>query len=68
MREFWDLAVNRRRRETVPAAFHYLSTTGEDSRGLQGNEQGNELDINSLPCLDFTTKIARRRHFSKRAA
>jgi hypothetical protein len=57
-----------RRRDTVPAVFHYLSTTGEDSRGLQGNELGNKLIRNSLPPPELTTKVARRRRFSKRAA
>jgi len=53
------------RRDTVPAAFHYFSMTQGDSRGLQGNEQGNELQINSLPRPALITKVAHRRHFSK---
>ena len=54
-----------RRRDTVPAAFQYLSKTGEDSRGLQGTGGDNKLETNSLPCPKLTTKVAHRRHFLK---
>jgi len=53
-----------RRRDTCPDAFHYLSTTGEDSWGLQGT---HELGPNPLPLFDLITKVAHRRRFSKRA-
>ncbi len=53
-------------RKTVPAAFQNLSTTGEDSWGLQGTHGDNELDRSPLPLFELTTKVARRRRFSKR--
>jgi len=56
------------RRDTYPAACHDFSKTQEDSRGLQGNGEDNELACNSLPRSALTTKVARRRRFSKRAA
>ena len=55
-------------RDTVPAAFHYFSTTEEDCRGLQGTHGDNEFQPNPFSLFDLTTKVARRRHFSKRAA
>ena len=56
-----------RRRDTVPAAFHYFSTTGEDWWGLQGTHGDNELEPNPLPFFELTTQVARRRLFSKKA-
>jgi len=56
------------RRDTCPAACHDFSKTQEDSRGLQGNGTGQQVAINSLPHPHFTTKVARRRRLSKRAA
>ncbi len=56
-----------RRRDTVPAAFHYFSMTGEDWWGLPGTHGDNELEPNPLPFIELTTKVARRRRFSKRA-
>ena len=47
----------RRRRDTVPAAFHYLSKTQGDSRGLQGNGKGQQVPINSLPLLPWKVKL-----------
>ena len=55
------------RRDTYPAACHDFSKTQEDSRGLQGNERGNKLTRKLLPRPELTTKVARRRCFSKRA-
>ena len=52
-----------RRRDTCPDACHYLSTTGEDSRGLQGTGKGNELSCNPLPLFELPTKVAHRRYF-----
>ena len=60
-----DPRESARCRDTCPAAFHYFSTTGEDSRGLQGTGEDNELASNSLPVPNFTTKVAHRRRFSK---
>ncbi len=60
-----EVISRRRRRDTLPAAFHYLSTTGEDSWGLQGTHGDNELACNSLPLFDLVAKVAHRRCFSK---
>jgi hypothetical protein len=62
-----NCASGARRRDTVPAAFHYFSTTGEDSWGLQGTHGDNELHLNLLPFFELTTKVARRQRFSKKA-
>ena len=62
-----EVICRRRRRDTCPAAFHYLSTTGEDSWGLQGTHGDNELHRNPLPFFDLATKVVRRQRFSKRA-
>jgi len=40
----------------------------QDWGGLQGTGEDNELANNSLPVPNFTTKVAHRRHFSKRVA
>jgi hypothetical protein len=55
------------RRDTVPATLHDLSTTGEDWWGLLGTHGDNKLQPNPLTVIELTTKVARRRHFSKRA-
>jgi len=62
-----DPRQSTRCRDTCPAAFHYLSTTGEDSWGLQGIHGDNELHLNPLPLFDLATKVVRRQRFSKRA-
>ena len=62
-----DPRESARCRDTVPAAFQYFSTTGEDCRGFQGTHGDNELAPNPLPFFELTTKVARRRYFSKRA-
>ena len=43
----------------------YSDKTQGDSRGLQGNGKRQQVPINLLPLFDLTTKVARRRHFSK---
>jgi len=63
-----EVICRRKRRDTVPAAFHYFSKTGEDSRGLQGTGEDNELTRNPLPSFGLTTKVAHCRTFPKRAA
>ena len=45
--------------------LHHFSKTGEGCEGFQGTGEYNELRISSLPCPYLTTKVARRRHFSK---
>jgi len=62
-----DPRESTRRRDTCPAAFHYFSTTGEDWWGLLGTHGDNELHPNPLPFIELTTKVAHRRHFSKKA-
>ena len=54
-------------RDTFPAAFHYFSTTGEDWWGFLGTHGDNESEPNPLRFIELTTKVARRRRFSKRA-
>jgi hypothetical protein len=66
-RRSYHPSVAGRRRDTFPAAFQYFSTTGEDWRGLLGTHGDNELEPNPLPFIELTTKVARRRHFSKKA-
>ncbi len=62
-----DPPASVRRRDTCPDACHHFSKTGEDSRGLQGTGEDNELTRNPFPLFDLTTKVARRRCFSKKA-
>ena len=63
-----DPRKSTRRRDTCPAACQHFSKTGEDSRGLLGIGEDNELIRNSLPFPGLTTKVAHRRHFSKTRA
>jgi hypothetical protein len=54
------------RRDTVPAALHYSSTTQEDSRGLVGTYEDNKLTPNPFSLFELAAKVARHHHLSKR--
>jgi hypothetical protein len=55
------------RRDTIPAALHYSSTTQADSWGLLGSHEDNKLEPKPFALFEFGAKVARRRHLSKRA-
>ena len=63
-----DPRESTRRRDTCPDACQHFSKTGEDSRGLEGTGEDNELTRNLSPFPELTTKVARCRYSSKRAA
>ena len=54
------------RRDTVPAALQYSSTTQGDSRGLLGSHEDNKLEPNPLSLFGLGAKVVRRHHLTKR--
>ena len=53
-----------RRRDTVPAALQYSSTTQADSRGLLGSHEDNELEPNPFSLFGLGAKVAHRHHYN----